>query len=150
MIRNKTNSLGLFVLVFSLLFLSIPLQGFSKSCIRTVCVSRSDDLAKIFEGANTRYIIRYNHDLSKYPDGVRIGENSILEFRKGSLYNGLIVFNNTKIKSKRRKIFYNNSYKGFINVEESYPEWFGAVGNGLTDDTKAIQDALDVSNKVSG
>ena len=118
--------------------------------MRRICVKRSDDLSTVLSGENTRYIIRHNHDLSKYKKGVVIGENSILEFKKGSLNNGLIVFNNTKIKSKTRRIFNNNSYLGTIDVEATYPEWFGAIGDGKTDDTHAIQDAIDVSTSVSG
>ncbi len=88
---------------------------------RQVYLKKTDDLLKVLSKEKTRYIIRYHHDLSKYKNTVVIGENSILEFREGSLNNGLIEFNNTKIKSKRRKIFSNNSYKGTIDVETAYP-----------------------------
>lgn len=124
--------------------------GSEEQVFRVVCVKKTADLSKVLAGENTQYIIRYNHDLSRYKDGVVIGKNSILEFRKGSLNNGKIVFNNTHIKSKVSRIFSNNVYDGLINVPEAYPEWFGAEGNGLTDDTRAIQDALNVSNTVSG
>lgn len=124
--------------------------GTEEQVFRVVCVKKTADLSKVLAGENTQYIIRYNHDLSRYKDGVVIGKNSILEFRKGSLNNGKIVFNDTHIKSKVSRIFSNNVYDGLINVPEAYPEWFGAEGNGLTDDTRAIQDALNVSNTVSG
>ena len=124
--------------------------GTEEQVFRVVCVKKTADLSKVLAGENTQYIIRYKHDLSRYKDGVVIGKNSILEFRKGSLNNGKIVFNNTRIKSKARRIFDNNVYDGIIDVAQAYPEWFGAEGNGLTDDTRAIQDALNVSNTVSG
>lgn len=124
--------------------------GTEEQVFRVVCVKKTADLSKVLAGENTQYIIRYNHDLSRYKDGVVIGKNSILEFRKGSLNNGKIVFNNTHIKSKVSRIFSNNVYDGLINVPEAYPEWFGAEGNGLTDDTRAIQDAMNVSGNVCG
>lgn len=115
-----------------------------------VCVKKSADLSTVLAGNNTKYIIRYNHDLSIYKEGIAIGENSVLVFKRGSLNNGRIIFNNTKLETKTRRIFSNNRYEGKLNVEKAYPEWFGAVGDGRSDDTRAIQDAMDVSNNVCG
>lgn len=140
-----------YITVISILLFSFLNQSFAEAAdLRRVCVRKTDNLAKVLSEPNTRYVIRYNHDLSKYPDGVVIGENSVLEFRKGSLKNGKITFNNTRIKSKLRRIFENNIYDGSLDVEAAAPEWFGAVGDGRTDDTRAIQDAMDVADVVSG
>ena len=142
------DSKRMFILL-SFLLLLIPFQGYSDN-LRCVFVRRSDDLSKVLAKNNTHYIIRYNHDLSLYSNGVTIGNNSVLDFKNGSFNNGLIVFNDTKIIAKTKKIFSNNKYEGTIDVEAAYPEWFGAFGNGMTDDTQAVQDAMDVSNTVSG
>lgn len=115
-----------------------------------VCVRKSDDLSKVLAGENTKYIIRHYHDLSRYKEGVVVGENSVLVFKRGSLNNGTIIFNNTKIETKTRRVFSNNRFEGQLAVEEAYPEWFGAVGDGKTDDTIAIQDAINVSRNVCG
>lgn len=118
--------------------------------LHSVYVRKYDDISKVLAGENTRYIIRYNHDLSRYKDGVVIGANSVLAFRRGSLNNGIIIFNKTRIEAERKKVFSNNEYKGQLDVAETYPEWFGAVGDGKTDDTRFIQEAMDVSGYILG
>lgn len=148
MFRNKL----LILFVLSVFCLDETYAGVSNSysSLHRVCVQKSADLSKVLAGENTRYIIRHDYDLSKCKDGIVIGANSVLEFKKGSLNNGKIIFNNTKIKTKNRRIFSNNEYEGNIDVPEAYPEWFGAMGDGKTDDTRAIQDAMNVSGNVCG
>lgn len=68
-----------------------------------------------------------------------IATGSILDFQGGSFSNGTIVGGNTKIIAGLQKIFNNDIIlTGTWNVEESYPEWFGAVGDGVTNDTIAL------------
>ena len=146
-ISKDARLLKVLAVSFFCFFLLSPNHGYAES-IRRVCVRKTDDLSKVLAGENNRYIIRYSHDLSKYKDGVVIGDNSVLEFKKGCLSNGHITFHNTKIIAPLKRFFSNNTYSG--NVDVAYPEWFGAKGDGKTDDTRAIQDAIDVSNTVTG
>ena len=96
-----------------------------------------DILNIIFSHSGVIYKICADIDL----DGgtLTIATGSILDFQGGSFNNGTIVGNNTKIITGLQKIFNSNIIlTGTWNVEESYPEWFGAVGNGVTNDTIAL------------
>lgn len=145
--KISLSNFSRYLLLVSLVFCISPAHA---KGYRRVVVQKSDNFEQVFKGENTRYIIRFDFDLSKYVNGIIIGENSMLDFRGGSLNNGKIAFNATRVKSKLRKILLNNIYSGSLSVEKSYPEWFGAVGDGNNDDTKSIQDAMDVSNAVFG
>lgn len=138
------------LLVFSVILFALPAQVFSESGMRSVCVRKGDDLSKVLAAENTKYVIRHQHDLSMYPNGVVIGKNSLLVFKNGCFKNGTITFNDTKVNAKVRAVFLNNRYKGLLEVEQAYPEWFGAAGDGKTDDTRPIQDAMDVARMVKG
>lgn len=68
-----------------------------------------------------------------------VATGSTLDFQGGSFSNGTIVGNNTKINAGLQKIFnIDIILNGTWNVNEAYPEWFGAVGNGVTNDTIAL------------
>lgn len=55
---------------------------------------------------DTKYIIKYNFDLNG--ETITVPENCILEFDGGSLSNGIIVLNNTKIFPTFNDLFGNN------------------------------------------
>ena len=75
--------------------------------------------------------------------------NCTLDFQGGSFSNGTIVGSNTKIKAGLQKIFNNDIIlTGTWNVEESYPEWFGAKNDGTTDSTTAFNKILKFNSKV--
>ncbi len=71
---------------------------------------------------NTIYEIRYDFDL----DGkeVEIPENCVLKFEGGSLNNGTIVGNNTRIKTSVNQIFTNILIKGSWFISNIYSNWF--------------------------
>lgn len=94
--------------------------------------------------ANTKYIIKYDYTLS---DNITIPENCVLEFDGGSISGEhTITGQNTGINAELVKIFNTNvTLAGTWNVVEAYPEWFGAKGDGVTDDTTSIQKLVNVS-----
>lgn len=90
---------------------------------------------------NTRYIIQYDYDLNQ--EEITIPENCTLDFQGGSFANGTIIGNNTKIKSGLQSIFSTSiTIQGSWNILASFPEWFGASGNGVTNDTIPFIKAL--------
>lgn len=93
---------------------------------------------------NSTWVIVENHDLGG--NTIILPFNVTLNFQGGGFRNGNIVGNNTKINSNLNKIFNNNSLSGTWNVKEIYPQWFGALGNGINDDASAIQKSIDLAN----
>ena len=88
------------------------------------------------------YVVRYDFVLG---ENITIPSGSVLEFDGGSI-NGSYTINgnNTGINTGFVKIFNTNvTLAGRWNVVEAYPEWFGAVGDGVADDTNAIQSTID-------
>lgn len=93
---------------------------------------------------NTIYIIQYDYDLNDAK--IVIPENSVLDFQGGSLNNGIIIGNGTKINATKYKIFSDIIRNGKFVVDYIYPQWFGALGNGVNDDTNSIQEAVDFAS----
>ena len=100
-----------------------------------------------FSESNMIYKITKDIDLG---NGIlTIPAGCTLDFQGGSFNNGTIVGSNTKIKAGLQKIFNNDIIlTGTWNVEESYPEWFGAKNDGTTDSTTAFNKILKFNSKV--
>lgn len=92
--------------------------------------------------SKTTYIIRDVFDLNDSIEAqiIKVPPACILQFEGGCIVNGRIVGNNTRIIADQTKIFGDNvSLEGIWDVKEAFPEWFGAKGNGVTDDYTALQ-----------
>lgn len=100
------------------------------------------------EADNTEYIIQYDYDLNG--GLINIPKNSVLHFEGGSIKNGYIIGNNTTILAPlSAKIFTGSILIGSWKNIDFYPKWFGAVADGVTDDTDVLQAMLDLSTNIS-
>ena len=97
---------------------------------------------------NTVYIIKYDFTLG---ENITIPANCVLKFDGGSIDGGTLIGNNTLIDANAIKIFGSNTtLSGTWNVYEAYPEWFGAKGDGITDDTISFTKCLQYFKNVKG
>ena len=71
--------------------------------MRVVRVSKNAVLTDIMgeDIVNTHYIIRHKHNLSRYSECLTIGNNCILEFRRGNFNNGRLKCGNIVIKGRK-------------------------------------------------
>lgn len=99
---------------------------------------------------NTIYEIRDVFDLGstqETPVSVTIPDGCTLKFNGGVIKNCTLV--NAYIDAAREKIF--DTSVNFINLKNGvvYPEWWGAVADGKTDNSSSVQKALSISKTVS-
>lgn len=106
----------------------------------------------ILSEENTIYHIKYDFDLNG--KHIKLPNNSILQFDGGSFKNSSSLYcrltgNNTEIQARSYQVFPTNIYfDGVWGNEEFYPEWFGAVGDGVADDTESLKAVLRIPNSV--
>lgn len=77
-----------------------------------------------FSTEDTIYEIRYNFTLNN--ETLTLPKNSQLYFNGGSISDGVIVGNRTKINSEPYWIFQNISPLGNYDLDDIYTEWFGS------------------------
>lgn len=113
-----------------------------KSVHNGVCVLSQDMINR----NNTIYVLRYDFFLE---DNITIPKGCELIFDGGSI-NGpyTLIGNDTKIQAPVKQLFGEEVLlSGVWKAQEAYPEWFGAQGDDISDDTKSIQKMLDVGFK---
>ena len=85
-----------------ILFLMTVFTSKAFGCSKVV-VKQGMDFQKAFAAKNTKYIIR--QDINLGGRTIKIGDGSVLVFQGGSLANGTLVGNKTKVKADDYEIF---------------------------------------------
>lgn len=112
-------------------------------------ILRTDrSLAEQMVQENTIYEVRYDFDLGGAT--LEIPSNCILDFKGGSFNNGSITCADGIIINSNSKIFEKITLtkdSKFAN-DEINPAWFGVIGDGVADDTGAIQYMLSFCKNI--
>ena len=102
----------------------------------------------VLSADNTRYIIADSLNFNSVTD-VPVGDNCEITFlTTGSFGNNVnLQINNTYIDAPLRQIFNGTKVTGFFHNSQIPVEWFGAKGDGKTDDIEAINTTIKYAGK---
>ena len=113
-----------------------------------VTITSSNWSATALRTPDTRYIISGNLDFDSATE-VEVGDNCQIEFTKGSTLgsNVELLINNAEIVAPLTQIFDGTKITGFFHNGQIPVEWFGAKGDGETDDAEAINTTIKYAGK---
>ncbi len=109
----------------------------------TVVLKQTKTVAEQLVDTDTIYEIRYDFNLDG--ETITIPKDCILKFNGGSFSNGILIGTDSFLDSIPTKVIDNVTIKGSWLNNILFPEWFGAKGDGVTDDTDAIQSTIDAA-----
>ena len=110
-------------------------SGLGRQYLRKNIVAGVNILTQsMMQWPNTIYIIQYDYDLQGAE--ITIPEGCVLDFQGGSLNNGTLLGTYVSVIADSVPIFgINMDFNVKLNVEFVNALWFGAKGDGLTDNT---------------
>lgn len=139
------------VFTFILFFISVSVIKAQTSVLNNpfgseIIVKRIGALSSQIKTSGTVYVFQ-DIIMSKEKNYIEIPENCVLKFEGGIMGNAIIVGDRTRIEANRVRIFDDNvTLSGSWDIREAYPEWFGAMADGVTDETIYVQKALSLKS----
>lgn len=118
----------------------------------TIPVTNNTDFSNLIP--NTTYVFSGVFTIDVNVENITLPEGVVLFFEDGGLLNdnGRLIGNQTKIincTSDNGEIFNDVGFMdGTWDVDMVYPSWFGAIENGLSLDTDALQKAVSVGGNI--
>jgi len=135
--RTITNIRKIFLIT---VFLFIGIRIFAQT---PVVISNSQSLQGQMRKAGIVYVIRGTIDMKGA--SVTVPQGCTLRFEGGALKNGTLIYNNTFIEGNYK---INCTCEGVIANDIVEPHMYGARGDGKTDDSHAIQEAINSGKQV--
>lgn len=120
---------------------SNEVKSLNRSEYKRVILEKQIPISKQLNKEDVVYVIQNDFLVTSV---LEIPKNCILDFDGGCLFgNGTVKGYNTQIRADKVTLFDSHiTISGTWDVAEVYPIWFGAKGDGITNDTKAIQKSL--------
>lgn len=113
-----------------------------------IVVNKTNWAADVLSNDNTRYIIADALNFNELTD-LPVGDNCEITFlTTGSFGNNVnLQINNAYIDAPLKQIFNGTKITGFFHNSQIPVEWFGAKGDGETDDAEAINTTIKYAGK---
>ena len=117
-----------FELIVCVLVMAITLESLRSQA--RIVVRQSDDLETVFSMKNSEYVIKDKVNL--FGKTIRVGEGCVIIFKGGSLCNGTVVGNDTRINKTKKNVFHDCTVLGKWNVSCSYSSMFNDSMKAIT------------------
>lgn len=144
---SRNCFIAIFILIATTFLVFNGNQAFADVPQVQVVLDATKPFAKQVKKKNVTYVIRDTFDLQGRR--VRISKGATLSFYGGYLMNGILQGRGTIILAAPQKIFGPGiTLKGDWHGTKVLPEWFGAIGDGITNDTDALQYTIENSNDL--